>query len=64
MTSVLTRSKPNCFVHLHQIERKAALHSGSVSSQLERFTEGICGFQLSKAEENATKNLVLFMLLG
>ena len=61
MGSTLTRTKPNCFVNLHQVERKAKFHDADVTTQMAKFAEGLSGFQLSPAEEAATKNLLLFM---
>ncbi|CAK8986676.1 unnamed protein product [Durusdinium trenchii] len=57
MGSTLTRTKPNCFVNLHQVERKAKFHDADVTTQMAKFAEGLSGFQLSPAEEAATKNL-------
>ena len=61
LSSTLTRTKPNCFVNLHQIERKALLHNGDINVHMAHFLEGMAGFNLTPAEEAATKNLLLFM---
>ncbi|CAJ1374819.1 unnamed protein product [Effrenium voratum] len=61
MSSALTRAKPNCFIHFHQIERKAKIHGADAMSLMESFQKGVVGFQLSPAERSATCNLLVHM---
>ena len=59
MRSILTRSKPNCFTYLHQIQKKCKIWATNEREQVTLFKACVQEYQLTKAEADATENIVL-----
>ena len=57
--SVLSRSKPNCFTYVHQIDKRVQLYDCGPRQQLTAFKEAATQFNLSKGESDAVENLLL-----
>ncbi|CAE7226915.1 unnamed protein product [Symbiodinium microadriaticum] len=59
LVSVLSRSKPNCFTYVHQIDKRVQLFDYDPRQQLNAFKEAAAQFNLSRGESDAVENLLL-----
>ena len=59
LTTVMTRTKPNCFNYLFQILKKTRIHQSDLRSQYDVFRNAAYEYGLSKAEHDAVENLLL-----